>query len=115
MLVADKTPWKKDIQVAEKAGQVTLWVGFIYLSAKWFVYIYLETCLYEIHLLPNSGPVPSPTPTARSNTIKRSFMMLSQKKIPHARKDCLEDGYKTGARLVEDKVRDATVATPESR
>ena len=101
--------------MARKAGQVTFWVGLFIYRPNGFIDNILGTCLYEIHLLPNSGPVPSPTPTARSNTIKRSFMMLSQKKIPHARKDCLEDGYKTGARLVEDKVRDATVATPESR
>merc|ERR1712086_421601 len=90
MGVADKTPWEKDIQVAEKAGQVTLWKP---VCMKY-------TCCQTL------GPVPSPTgphgPT-HFHKLRRVSTMTSQmmkKKMPHTRKDCLKDEYMTAAWLI---------------
>merc|ERR1712129_573799 len=100
MGVADKTPWEKDIQVAEKDGQVTLWKP---VCMKY-------TCYQTL------GPVPSPTgshdPThfhkvleqfdADESDVMKNYEML------HTQKDCLEDEYRTAVRMVEDMFTDTT-------
>ena len=54
MSVADWMLCREDICGYIKAGHATVWVSlldFIFISANQLVILYLETCLYEIHLI----------------------------------------------------------------